>query len=71
MEKTLVLVKPDGVENCHAGAILARLEARGVKLAAVRMLKISRETAERHYAVHKERKSVEFFLLNFCLFLEE
>ena len=55
MEKTLVLVKPDGVENCHAGAILARLEATGVKLAAVRMLKISRETAERHYAVHKER----------------
>ncbi|AKG54108.1 nucleoside diphosphate kinase [Dehalogenimonas sp. WBC-2] len=55
MERTLVLVKPDGVENGHAGAILARLEATGVKLAAVRMLKISKATAERHYAVHKER----------------
>ncbi|MEN8613693.1 nucleoside-diphosphate kinase [Dehalogenimonas sp. THU2] len=55
MEKTLVLIKPDGVENGHACAILARLEATGVKLAATRMLKISRETAEAHYAVHKER----------------
>ncbi|TFG47118.1 MAG: nucleoside-diphosphate kinase [Dehalococcoidia bacterium] len=55
MEKILVLVKPDGVENGNTGAIIARLEATGAKLVAARMLKISRETAEKHYAVHRER----------------
>ncbi|MGI2335852.1 MAG: nucleoside-diphosphate kinase [Dehalogenimonas sp.] len=55
MEKILVLVKPDGVEKGNTGAILARLEATGAKLVAARMLKISRETAEQHYAVHRER----------------
>jgi nucleoside-diphosphate kinase len=55
MEKILVLVKPDGVENGNTGAILARLEATGARLVAARMLKISRETAEKHYAVHRER----------------
>jgi nucleoside-diphosphate kinase len=55
MEKILVLVKPDGVENGNTGAIIARLEATDAKLVAARMLKISRETAEKHYAVHRER----------------
>ena len=55
MEKILVLVKPDGVKNGNTGAIIARLEATGAKLVAARMLKISRETAEKHYAVHRER----------------
>ena len=55
MERILVLVKPDGVEKGNTGAILARLEATGAKLVAARMMKLSRETAEKHYAVHRER----------------
>ena len=55
MERILVLVKPDGVANGHSGAILNRLEATGARLVAARMLKISRETAEKHYDVHRQR----------------
>jgi nucleoside-diphosphate kinase len=55
MERTLVLVKPDGVEKGNAGAIIARLEATGAKLVAARMLKIPRQTAEAHYDVHRVR----------------
>lgn len=55
MERILVLVKPDGVEKGNTGAILARLEATGAKLVAARMMKMSRQTAEKHYAVHRER----------------
>lgn len=55
MERILVLVKPDGVANGHSGAILNRLEATGARLVAARMLKISRETAEKHYDVHRLR----------------
>ncbi|ADJ26423.1 Nucleoside-diphosphate kinase [Dehalogenimonas lykanthroporepellens BL-DC-9] len=55
MEQILVLIKPDGVANGHSGAILHRLEATGARLVAARMLKISRETAEKHYDVHRQR----------------
>jgi nucleoside-diphosphate kinase len=55
MERILVLIKPDGVVNGHSGAILQRLEATGARLVAARMLKISRETAEKHYDVHRQR----------------
>jgi nucleoside-diphosphate kinase len=55
MEKTLILVKPDGVQRCLAGEILARLEKRGLKIVALKMLRMDRALAERHYAIHREK----------------
>jgi nucleoside-diphosphate kinase len=55
MERTLILVKPDGVQRCLAGEILSRLERRGLKIAGLKMLQMDRALAEKHYAVHKEK----------------
>ena len=55
MEKTLILVKPDGVQRCLSGEILARLEKRGLKIVALKMLRMDRSLAERHYAIHREK----------------
>jgi nucleoside-diphosphate kinase len=52
MERTLVLVKPDGVQRGLVGEILARFERKGLKVVGLRMLDVSRSLAERHYAVH-------------------
>jgi nucleoside-diphosphate kinase len=54
-ERSLVLVKPDGVQRLLVGRVLARLEERGLKLVGLKLLAVSRELAERHYAVHRER----------------
>lgn len=53
MERTLVLVKPDGVQRNLIGTIINRLERRGLKIVAMKMLQMDRPLAERHYAVHK------------------
>lgn len=55
MEKTLVLVKPDGVAKGLVGEIIARFERRGLTIAALKMLTLPKATAELHYAEHKER----------------
>jgi nucleoside-diphosphate kinase len=55
MQRTLVLVKPDGVQRGLIGLILARLERRGLKLVALKMMRISRELAARHYAEHESK----------------
>ncbi len=55
MEQTLILVKPDGVQRGLVGAIISRFEQRGLKLVALKFIQMSRELAETHYAVHKER----------------
>jgi nucleoside-diphosphate kinase len=52
MERTLVLVKPDGVQRGLIGEILARCERKGLKVVGLRLLTVPREMAERHYAVH-------------------
>lgn len=52
MEKTFVMLKPDAVQRNLSGEIIARLEKRGLKLVALKMLQISRELAEQHYAEH-------------------
>jgi nucleoside-diphosphate kinase len=52
VDRTLVIVKPDGVERGLAGQILARFEARQLSLVAVELRRIDRPTAERHYAEH-------------------
>ena len=55
MEKTLVLVKPDGVAKGLTGEIIARFERRGLTVSALKMLKLTKAKAEIHYAEHKER----------------
>lgn len=52
MEQTLILIKPDAMQRGLAGTIITRLEQRGLKLVALKLLQMSRELAERHYAVH-------------------
>lgn len=52
MERTLVLVKPDGVQRGLVGDILARFEHKGLKVLGLRLLTVPLEMAERHYAVH-------------------
>ena len=54
-ERTLVLIKPDGVQRLLVGRILARYEERGLRLVALKLMTVSRELAERHYAVHSAR----------------
>ena len=54
-ERTLVLIKPDGVQRLLTGRILARFEERGLKLVGLKLVQVSRDLAERHYAVHRER----------------
>ena len=54
-ERTLVLVKPDGVQRLLVGRILARYEERGLKLVGLKLVQVDRDLAERHYAVHREK----------------
>jgi nucleoside-diphosphate kinase len=56
METTLIIVKPDGVQRGLVGRIMARFEEKGLVLAGLKMMRIPRETAETHYAPHKEKK---------------
>lgn len=53
MERTLIIVKPDAMQRSLAGEILHRFERRGLKIIGAKFLQISRELAERHYAVHR------------------
>lgn len=59
MEQTLVLVKPDGVQRGLVGEVIARLERRGLRLAAAKFMDVSQELAETHYAVHKGKPFYE------------
>jgi nucleoside-diphosphate kinase len=53
VERTLVLVKPDGVQRGLIGEIIARLERRGLRLVGAKFMLVTRKLAEQHYAVHK------------------
>ena len=53
MERTLVLVKPDGVQRGLVGEVISRLERTGLKLAAMKMVHLTREKAEEHYGIHR------------------
>lgn len=53
MERTLVLVKPDGVQRGLVGEVIARLERRGLRLVAAKFMKVKKELAETHYSIHK------------------
>ncbi|MHB8631600.1 MAG: nucleoside-diphosphate kinase, partial [Candidatus Limnocylindria bacterium] len=53
IQRTLIVLKPDAVQRAIAGELLARFERRGLRLAALRLVKVERSLAERHYAVHQ------------------
>ncbi|CAN5341765.1 nucleoside-diphosphate kinase [soil metagenome] len=54
-QSTLLIVKPDAVRRGLIGEVLSRLEAKGLRVEALRMMRIDRELAERHYAEHAEK----------------
>jgi len=55
MQRTLVLFKPDCVQRRLVGRILERFEAKGLRIAALKLVQVSRELGETHYAEHRER----------------
>lgn len=66
MERSLVLVKPDGVQRGLIGEIITRFENRGLRLVACKFMKVSPELAKKHYAVH-EGKAFYDALIKFIL----
>ncbi len=55
MERTLIIVKPDGVQRGLTGEIIKRFEQRGLRIIGMKFMLVSRELAEKHYEIHKER----------------
>ena len=53
MERTLVLIKPDGVQRGLVGPILTRFEARGLKIVGMKLMQVPAELAQKHYAEHE------------------
>jgi nucleoside-diphosphate kinase len=62
VEKSLVLVKPDGVQRGLIGEVISRLERRGLRLVAAKFVAVSRSLAEEHYAIHKGKPFYEGLL---------
>jgi len=56
MERTLVIIKPDAVQRGLIGAVISRLEKRGLKIVGMKMLHMGQELARRHYATHEGKK---------------
>jgi len=55
MERTFVMVKPDGVKRRLVGKIIERIELKGLRIVAMKMISISSELAERHYEEHRDK----------------
>ena len=64
MERSLVLIKPDAMQRGLAGEIISRLEKKGLKIVAMKMLHMDKNLAQRHYAIH-EGKAFFDDLVNF------
>ncbi len=62
MERTLVLVKPDGVQRGLIGEVIKRLENRGLRLIAGKFIQVSRDLAQEHYGLHKGKPFYETLL---------
>jgi nucleoside-diphosphate kinase len=58
-ERTLIIIKPDGIQRHLAGKIISRFEQKGFKLVAAKFMQISEELARKHYAVHKGKPFFE------------
>lgn len=54
-ERTLILIKPDGVQRALIGQIISRYEERGLRIVGMKMVHADRDLAERHYAVHRDK----------------
>ena len=54
-ERTLVLIKPDGVQRALVGRLIERYERRGLRIFGLKMVAVDRALAERHYAIHREK----------------
>lgn len=59
MERTLILVKPDGVKRNLVGEVLSRIETKGYKIVALKMIKVDRSLLVRHYAEHEGKAFFE------------
>jgi nucleoside-diphosphate kinase len=59
VERSLVLVKPDGVQRALVGEVISRMERRGLRLVAAKFMRVSTDLAETHYAVHKGKPFYE------------
>jgi nucleoside-diphosphate kinase len=59
LERTLIIIKPDAVQRGLIGTIITRFERRGLRIAAMKMMHITRELAKRHYAIHKGKPFYE------------
>lgn len=55
MERTFIMIKPDGIQRNLVGEVISRFETKGFTLVGMKFLKVSRELAEKHYNIHKER----------------
>ena len=55
MERSLVLIKPDAMQRGLAGTIIERLERRGLRIVAMKMLQMDKALAQRHYAIHQNK----------------
>jgi len=62
VERTLVLVKPDAVRRRLIGEIVSRIERKGLKIVAMKMVRVDRKRAEKHYAVHEGKRFYESLL---------
>lgn len=58
-ERTLILIKPDGVQRALVGRIIERYEQRGLRIVGLKLLQVERELAERHYEVHRGKAFFE------------
>ncbi len=54
LERTLILIKPDGVQRGLVGEVIGRFERRGLRLVGMKVMRMSRDLAERHYVDHKD-----------------
>ena len=59
MERTLIIIKPDAVQRGLSGEILRRFEQRGLRIIGMKFMQVSRELAEKHYAIHKGKPFYE------------
>jgi len=59
LERTLIIIKPDGIQRHLAGEIIGRFEKKGAKIVAAKFMKLSEEPARRLYAVHKGKTFFE------------
>ncbi|MBF8982691.1 nucleoside-diphosphate kinase [Lutibacter sp. B2] len=63
MEKTLVIIKPDGIERGLMGEIISRYEKKGLKIADCKMIEADKETLKRHYVEHKGKSFYEDLII--------